>query len=291
MYTPPQDYFGFCNSKFYLVLRTGNFFVNVKLLIYHIKFFETRSLQTPLPSVIIVITLLFGSAPLKPLTIFYERGLPLSIFNNINHTTLSTVPKKLQSKSLTVLAVDAETQQATKLQSLITLAQSGDKDALTELCTGFEPLFRKEMRREIFYKALGFDEGLSLARLKFIELVLTYNGADYEHFPGYVRCRIHFALYDEVKKVWADENKKTPLPQNDEAEGAEFADNIIERKELSILLRFALAKLNDKQRQTITALYFNGLSGKETAKLLNCSPAMIVKHHRQALKILKDKIV
>ena len=51
-----------------------------------------------------------------------------------------------------------------------------------------------------FHNALGFEEGLSLARLKFIELVLTYNGADYEHFAGYVRCRIHFALYDEVKK-------------------------------------------------------------------------------------------
>lgn len=68
------------------------------------------------------------------------------------------------------------------------------------------------MRRDMFYNALGFEEGLSLARLKFIELVLTYNGADYEHFAGYVRCRIHFALYDEVKKVWTDENKKRPCP-------------------------------------------------------------------------------
>lgn len=213
----------------------------------------------------------------------------MSIFNNINHTTLSTVPKKLQSKSLTVLAVDAETQQATKLQSLITLAQSGDKDALTELCTGFEPLFRKEMRREIFYKALGFDEGLSLARLKFIELVLTYNGADYEHFPGYVRCRIHFALYDEVKKVWADENKKTPLPQSDEAESA-LTDNVIEREELSILLNQALAKLTPKQRTAIISIYLNGHSNKETAQILNCTPAMVTKHHKLALKNLKNKI-
>ena len=59
-----------------------------------------------------------------------------------------------------------------------------------------EPLFRKEMRRDIFCKCSGYEEGLSLARLKFIELVLNYNGADYEHFAGYVKCRIHFPFYD-----------------------------------------------------------------------------------------------
>lgn len=161
---------------------------------------------------------------------------------------------------------------------------------MEKLCTAFEPLFRKEMRREIFYNGLGFDEGLSLARLKFIELVLTYNGADYEHFAGYVRCRIHFALYDAVKKVWADENKKSPLPQTDEAEGTEFTDNVIERRELSILLNLALAKLTHKQRQTITALYFEGLNSKETARMLNCAPCTVTKHHKLALKNLKAKL-
>lgn len=146
------------------------------------------------------------------------------------------------------------------------------------------------MRREIFYNGLGFEEGLSLARLKFIELVLTYNGADYEHFAGYVRCRIHFALYDAVKKVWADENKKCPLPQTDEAEGTEFTDNVIERRELSILLNLALAKLTHKQRQTITALYFEGLNSKETAQVLNCAPCTVTKHHKLALKNLKAKL-
>ena len=141
----------------------------------------------------------------------------------------------------------------------------------------------------MFYNALGFDEGLSLARLKFIELVLTYNGADYEHFAGYVRCRIHFALYDEVKKVWADENKKAPLPDG-EAEGAELSDDVIEREELSILLRLALNKLTAKQRQTIEALYINGYSGREAAELLNCSPAMVTKYHKQALKNLRSNI-
>ena len=109
---------------------------------------------------------------------------------------MDIIPKTVQRKTFTTLANETK--------NLITAAQNGDKQALEQLCLAFEPLFRSEMRRDMFYNALGFDEGLSLARLKFIELVLTYNGADYEHFAGYVRCRIHFALYDEVKKVWAD---------------------------------------------------------------------------------------
>lgn len=209
--------------------------------------------------------------------------------NNFHQTTFSIVPKKLKSKSLPVFAESAPPQQAELFKRLIASAQSGDKTALTELCAMFEPLFIKEMRRDMFYNALGFEEGLSLARLKFIELVLTYNGADYEHFAGYVRCRIHFALYDEVKKVWADENKKAPLPDS-EAEGAGFSDDVIEREELSILLNLALKKLTDKQRQTIEALYIKGYSGREAAELLNCSPAMVTKHHKQALKNLRSNI-
>ena len=65
-------------------------------------------------------------------------------------------------------------EQAKLTQQLVTAAQNGDKAALERLCIFYEPLFRKEMKRDIFYKALGFEEGLSLARLKFIEIVLQW---------------------------------------------------------------------------------------------------------------------
>lgn len=179
---------------------------------------------------------------------------------------------------------------AEETRALITAAQNGDNKALEKLCIFYEPLFRKEMRRDLFYNGLGYDEGLSLARLKFIELVLSYNGADFTHFAGYVRCRIHYALYDELRKRWAEENKTAPLPQTDEATDAVFCEDVIERHELSVLLSLALAKLPPKQRQTIETLYINGYNGKETAALLNCTPAMVTKHHKQALLSLKNKI-
>ncbi len=186
-------------------------------------------------------------------------------------------------------AAHSFTEQERLTYELVTAAQNGDKKALEQLCIFYEPLFRKEMRREIFYKTLGYEEGLSFARLKFIELVLTYKGADFLHFAGYMQCRIHYALFDEARRIWKAEKEKAPLPQFDEAEGV-FADNVIEREELRLLLRQALAKLNYKQRLTIEALYFKGYSGRETAAMLKCTPAMVSKHHKQALNILKANI-
>ena len=181
-------------------------------------------------------------------------------------------------------------QQAKLTQQLVAAAQNGDKAALERLCIFYEPLFRKEMKRDIFYKALGFEEGLSLARLKFIEIVMSYNGADFSHFAGYVRCRIHFALYDEMKKAWERENNEAALPVSDEANVHLPADNPIDREELAILLKLALKKLTEKQRNTIKALYFEGYSGKEIAAKEKITPAAVTKHHKQALKILRGNI-
>ena len=181
-------------------------------------------------------------------------------------------------------------EQAKLAQQLVTAAQNGDKEALEKMCIFYEPLFRKEMKREIFYKALGFEEGLSLARLKFIEIVMSYNGADFSHFAGYVRCRIHFALYDEMKKAWERENNEAALPVSDNADVHLPADNPIDREELAILLKLALKKLTEKQRNTIKALYFEGYSGKEIAAKEKITPAMVSKNHKQALKILRGNI-
>ena len=181
-------------------------------------------------------------------------------------------------------------EQAKLTQQLVTAAQNGDKAALERLCIFYEPLFRKEMKREIFYKALGFEEGLSLARLKFIEIVMSYNGADFSHFAGYVRCRIHFALYDEMKKAWERENNEAALAAFDDAGVHLPADNPIDREELALLLKLALKQLTEKQRNTIKALYFEGYSGKEIAAKEKITPAAVTKHHKQALKILRGNI-
>ncbi len=212
--------------------------------------------------------------------------------NYLNETFLTfpedtaITPKKMRRQVLRPKA----NSQADLLKDLINKSQNGCQNSLAELCEMFEPLFRKEMRREIFYNALGYEEGLSLARLKFIEIVMAYNGADFVHFAGYVRCRIHYALYDAVKKAWERQNTEAALPDGDGAETQALTDNAIEREELAILLALALKKLTDKQRNTIKAMYFDGFSGKEIAAKLKITPAMVTKHHKQALINLKRQI-
>ena len=196
----------------------------------------------------------------------------------------------MNNKESTIKYLTDYDEQEKLTRQLVTAAQNGDKAALERLCIFYEPLFKKEMRREIFYNSIGYEEGLSLARLKFIEIVMSYNGADFTHFVGYVRCRIHFALYDEMKKAWEWENNETAIPVGDDCNTPALADNIIEREELAILLKLALKKLTEKQRNTIKALYFDGYSGKELAAHLKITPAMVTKHHKQALKNLRSNI-
>ena len=196
----------------------------------------------------------------------------------------------MNNKESTIKYLTNYDEQEKLTRQLVTAAQNGDKNALERLCIFYEPLFKKEMRREIFYNSIGYEEGLSLARLKFIELVLNYTGADFTHFSGYVRCRIHFALYDEMKKAWKRENNETAIPVGDDCDTPALANNMIEREELAILLKLALKKLTEKQRNTIKALYFEGYSGKKIAAKQKITPAAVTKHHKQALKILRGNI-
>ena len=73
----------------------------------------------------------------------------LSSFSQIQGRVLKSavpemdiIPKTVRHKTFTTLA--------NKTKNLITAAQNGDKQALEQLCLAFEPLFRSEMRRDMF---------------------------------------------------------------------------------------------------------------------------------------------
>ena len=223
-----------------------------------------------------------------------QQSANTKTFANLSQQPKTVANAAQQAASTNSIAQTADTtvnEQAQKLKTLVPTAQNGSTQALEELCIMFEPLFRKEMKREIFYNALGFEEGLSLARLRFIEIIMSYNGADFTNLPGYIRCRIHFALYDEMKKAWERQNNEAALPAEDsEANISAFGEDIIEREELAILLELALKKLNENQRKTIKALYFEGYTGKEFAAKQKITPAMVSKNHKQALNNLKQNI-
>ena len=192
----------------------------------------------------------------------------------------------------------ADETQAARLRRLITAAQNNDKAALLQLCEDFQPLLQSEARREMFYKSLGRDAE-SIAVLAFIELVLKYKGADYLNWPGYARCKVHFALFDAMDKqgrIWEHE---TQIDTGSEAgidlldSGYSAAGTLDELAQLllSLDLQTALAQLNEQQRRILLLLFVNDLKPAEAARCLHCTVRNITKHRLKALDRLREILI
>ena len=190
---------------------------------------------------------------------------------------------------------DTDETQAVRLQRLITAAQNNDKAALLQLCEDFQPLLQSEARREMFYKSLGRDAE-SIAVLAFIELILKYKGADYLNWPGYARCKVHFALFDAMDKqgrIWENE---TQIDTGSEAgidlldSGYSAAGDLDELAQLllSLDLQAALAQLNEQQRRILLLLFIDDLKPAEAARCLHCTVRNITKHRLKALDRLRE---
>ena len=193
------------------------------------------------------------------------------------------------------MVIKSLSEQSERLQTVITAAQSGDKAALLQLCEDFKPLLQSEARREMFYRSLGKDaEGI--AALTFIELVLKYNGADFENWPGLARCKVHFALFDAMQKqgrIWENEAQ---IDTGSEA-GIDLLDtgladtarlDELARLLLSLELQEALRQLSAEQQQILTLLFLDDLKPKEVAGRLGCSVRNITKHRLKALDRLRQ---
>ena len=173
---------------------------------------------------------------------------------------------------------------------MITAAQAGDNVALLKLCSDFKPLLSSEARREMFYNSLGKDaEGIAV--LAFIELVLKYSGTDYVNWPGYARCRVHFALFDAMQKqgrIWENEI----AVNTDSEEGTALLDEAglpddIAQLLLSLEVRQALKRLTAEQQQVIDLLFLREQKPKEAARLLGCSVRNVTKHRLKGLDKLR----
>ena len=181
---------------------------------------------------------------------------------------------------------------AQALQLLITAAQAGDNGALLKLCSDFKPLLSSEARREMFYNSLGKDaEGIAV--LAFIELVLKYSGTDYVNWPGYARCRVHFALFDAMQKqgrIWENEiavntDSEEGTALLDEAGLQQGLPDDIAQLLLSLEVRQALKRLTAEQ--VIELLFLREQKPKEAARLLGCSVRNVTKHRLKGLDKLR----
>lgn len=161
---------------------------------------------------------------------------------------------------------------------------------MLKLCSDFKPLLSSEARREMFYKSLGKDaEGIAV--LAFIELVLKYSGTDYVNWPGYARCRVHFALFDAMQKqgrIWENEiavntDSEEGTALLDESDLRQGLPDSIAQLLLSLEVQQALAQLTAEQQQVIELLFLREQKPKEAARLLGCSVRNVTKHRLKGL--------
>ena len=177
---------------------------------------------------------------------------------------------------------------------MITAAQAGDNGALLKLCSDFKPLLSSEARREMFYNSLGKDaEGIAV--LAFIELVLKYSGTDYVNWPGYARCRVHFALFDAMQKqgrIWENEiaintDSEEGTALLDEAGLQQGLPDDIAQLLLSLEVRQALKQLTAEQQQVIELLFLRESETERSSPPAGCSVRNVTKHRLKGLDKLR----
>ena len=137
----------------------------------------------------------------------------------------------------------------------------------------------------MFYKSLGHDAE-SIAVLAFIELVLKYKGADYLNWPGYARCKVHFALFDAMDKqgrIWEHETQIDT--------GSEAGIDLLDSGYSAAGTLDELAQLNEQQRRILLLLFVNDLKPAEAARCLHCTVRNITKHRLKALDRLREILI
>ena len=173
-----------------------------------------------------------------------------------------------------------------EMQSLVVLAQDGDKDAFGKIVTRFQ-----DMAYAVAYAMLG-DPYLAedAAQEAFIDAYLSLpNLREPAAFPGWFRRvvvkhsdrqirgkRAQLLPLDKAFSVPA----KTPGPEAR-----------VEQLQLRQAVSEAIASLSQKQRLATTLYYIQGYSQKEIAEILGISVAMVKKNPYIARQRLEKRMV
>lgn len=173
------------------------------------------------------------------------------------------------------------------LKKLICGAKSNIQNDIDALCMYFKPLIYKESRRETVYRVLG-EDAVNIAWEIFLRFIYRYNGADFVHLPGLIRCHIHYELLKIMKKqgtVWDNE-----VSADAAAEQLIDINDALERRMLTIALRQSLKALPALQRDILYRLYFKNMTLKSVSHLHSFCISNTVKHRCRGLKKLHKDI-
>jgi|SRR5579884_68071 len=172
-----------------------------------------------------------------------------------------------------------------ELSDNIKKAQKGDKAAFGEIYH----LFYRKIYRYCYYNLGSEDTAFDICQETFLkawkalESFSLEKGGSFQAFLFRIARNLIIDLSRKHKEIPIEIFEET-LEIDQDVEGQ------VDRKDNQKMVRKALEKLNDLDKQIVMLFYFEEMSGSEIAKVLNMKEgAMRVRLHR-SLKKLKEEI-
>ncbi|MGI6143476.1 MAG: sigma-70 family RNA polymerase sigma factor [bacterium] len=183
------------------------------------------------------------------------------------------------------------------LEKLLYQAQGGDRAALAEIVSRFQPLVLATARR-LATEGTEWMDLVQEGNLALVEAVFDFNPRGRAGFPWYARRRVYFAIFNYRRnglRTAERESLTLDLPLEGE-EGATLLDLLPageEGPEEEVLsrsryleLRLALARLPEKQRQVLKGLYVEGKGVTEVGRAMGIGPSSVKGLEGRGLKNL-----
>ena len=180
--------------------------------------------------------------------------------------------------------------------ALIMRAVRGEAGAMAEMHARYRGLIVNESRISYLRSAALAADAENIAVLAFIEALHDYDPKHGAPFAGFVKGRVHHALYTEFRRerrLW----ERTCHPERD-ADGRDVwehiggAEDTAERADLCLLVRELLCsvmhRLTEREKEILSLHYFRDLTLRRIAALLGTSASAVSKSKANLLRKLRE---
>ena len=178
--------------------------------------------------------------------------------------------------------------------ALIRCAVRGEAQAMSEMLARYRGLIVNESHISYLRNAALAADAENIAVLAFIEALHDYDPKHGAPFAGFVRARVHHALYTEFRRerrLW----ERTCHPEQSDAwEHCGGTEDVAERADLRLLVRGllenAMHRLTEREKKILSLHYFRDLTLRHIAVLLGTSASAISKSKANLLKKLRAAV-
>ena len=182
--------------------------------------------------------------------------------------------------------------------ALIRCAVRGEAQAMAEMHARYRGLIVSEAHASYLRNAALAADAENIAVLAFIEALHDYDPKHGAPFAGFVRARVHHALYTEFRRerrLW----ERTCHPEQsadvrDAWEHCGGTEDVAERADLRLLVRGllenAMHRLTEREKKILSLHYFRDLTLRRIAVLLGTSASAISKSKANLLKKLRAAV-